>query len=102
MFKSNKWLHRFLTVSAALPLSDLIVGVENVTSVSVKVSLIRVFSFKSLSKISLDVEWVASFVPMWIICVSAFCEGLDVHGNLDGNFATRAEMLTLWSINFCI
>ena len=69
MFKSNKWPHRFLTVSAALPLSDLIVGVENVTSVSGKVSLIRVFSFKSLSKIYLDVEWVASFVPMWkMIC----------------------------------
>ena len=53
MFKSNKWPHRFLTVSAALPLSDLIVGVENVTSVSGKVSLIRVFSFRSVSKISL-------------------------------------------------
>ena len=56
MFKSNKWPHRFLTVSAALPLSDLIVGAENVTSVSGKVSLMRVFSFKSLSKIYLDVE----------------------------------------------
>ena len=55
MFKSNKWPHRFLTVSAALPLSDLIVGVENVTSVSGKVSLIRVFSFRSLVKISVDV-----------------------------------------------
>ena len=38
MFQSNKWLHGFVTVSAALPLSDLIVGVENVTSVSGKVS----------------------------------------------------------------
>ena len=46
MFKSNKWPYRFLTVSATLPLSDLIVDVENVTSVSGKVSLIRVFSFK--------------------------------------------------------
>ena len=36
MFKSNKWSHRFVTVSAALPLSDLIVGVENITSVQVK------------------------------------------------------------------
>ena len=64
MFKSNKWSHRFLTVSAALPLSDLIVGVENVTSVSGKVSLIRVFSFRSLSKIYQDVKRVASFIPM--------------------------------------
>ena len=64
MFKSNKWPHRFLTLSAALPLSGLIVGVENVTSVSGKVFLIRVSSFKSLFKISLDVEWVASFLPM--------------------------------------
>ena len=59
MFKSNKWSHRFPTISAALPLSDLIVGVENVTFVSGKVSLIKVFSCRSLSKISLDVEWVA-------------------------------------------
>ena len=36
------WAHRFLTVSAILPLSDLIVGAENVTSVSGKLSLIRV------------------------------------------------------------
>ena len=42
MFKSNKWSHKFLTVSA-LSLSDLIVGVENVTSVSGKVSLTRKF-----------------------------------------------------------
>ena len=42
VFKSDKWSHRFLTVSAVLPLSDLIVGVENVTSVSSKVSLRRV------------------------------------------------------------
>ena len=55
MFKSNKWLHRFLTVSVALSLSDLLDGVENVTSVSGKVSLIRVFSFRSASKISLDI-----------------------------------------------
>ena len=36
---------KFLTVSAALPLSGLIVGVGYVTSVPGKVSLIRVFSF---------------------------------------------------------
>ena len=69
MFKSNKCSRRFLTVSAALPLSDLIVGAENVSSVSAKVSLIKVLSFRSLSKVSLDVERVASFVPMWtMIC----------------------------------
>ena len=66
MFKSNKWSHRFLTVSAALPLSDLIVGNEKVTSVLGKVSLIRVFSSRSLSKIFLDVERVASFVPSYM------------------------------------
>ena len=65
MCKSNKWLSRFLTVSVALRLPDLIVGLENITSVLGKVSLIRVFCFRSLSKISLDVERVASFVPMW-------------------------------------
>ena len=84
ILKSNKWSHRFLTVSAALPLSDLIVGVENVTSISGKVSLIRVFSFRSLSKISLDVERVASFVPMWtMMCFGFFYKGLDVHENWD-------------------
>ena len=72
MFEFNRWSHRFLTVSAALPLSDLIIGVENVTSVSGKVSLIIVFSFKILSKISLDVEWVASFVPTWIMMCFGF------------------------------
>ena len=57
MFKSNNCLHRFLTVSVTLPLSDVIVGVGViVTSVSSKVSLIRVFSFRNLSKVSLDVE----------------------------------------------
>ena len=40
MFKSNNWSQRLLTVRAALRLSDLIVGVENVTSVSDKVSSI--------------------------------------------------------------
>ena len=62
----------FLTVSAALPLSDRVVGVGNATSVSGKVSLIRVFSFKSLSETSLDVEWVASFIPMWIMMCFGF------------------------------
>ena len=64
MFKSNKWSHRFLTVSAALPLSHYLVDAENVPSVSGKVSLIRVFSFRSLSKIYQDVKRVASFIPM--------------------------------------
>ena len=36
MFEPNICSHRFLTVSAALPLSDVIVNVENVTSVSGK------------------------------------------------------------------
>ena len=34
IFKSNRGSNTFLTVSAALPLSDLIVGAENVTPVS--------------------------------------------------------------------
>ena len=64
MFKSTKGSHKFLNVSAALPLSDLIiVGVENITTVSGNVTL-RVFSFRSLYKISLDVELEASFVTM--------------------------------------
>ena len=72
MFKPNKWSHRFLTVGAALRLSDLIVGVENVASVSGKASLIRVFGFRTLDKIFLDVERVASFVPMRIMVCFGF------------------------------
>ena len=74
MFKFDKWSHRFLTVRVVLPLSDLIVGVENITSVSGKVSLIRVFSFSKnrFSEISLDVERVASFVPMWTMMCFCF------------------------------
>ena len=72
MFMSIKWSHRFLTVSAALPLSDLTDGVKNVTSVSSKVSLIRVFRFRSFSKFSLDVERVASFVLMWTMMCFGF------------------------------
>ena len=64
MFKSIKWAHKFLTVSATLPLSDLTVVVENVTPVSGNVYLIRLLSFRSSFKISRDIERVASFVPM--------------------------------------
>ena len=39
IFNSTKWLHKFVTVSVALPLSDLIVGIENVTPVSDNFSL---------------------------------------------------------------
>ena len=64
IFNSTKWLHKFLTVSVALPLSDLIVGIENVTPVSDKFSFIKSFrSFRSYSKICLDLEQVASFFP---------------------------------------
>ena len=51
MFKYIKYI-KFLTVSTAL--SDLTIGVENVKTVSGNVSL-RVPSFISLTKISLDV-----------------------------------------------
>ena len=64
MFKSARWLHKLLTVSAASPLSDLIISVKNVRFFSDNVSLIRVFSLRSLCKTFQDVERVASFVPM--------------------------------------
>ena len=31
MFKSTKWSHKFLTINAAISLSNLIFGAENVT-----------------------------------------------------------------------
>ena len=52
MFKSTNWSRRFLTIRDALPLIDG--SDENVTSLLRKVSLIKVFIFRSLSKISLD------------------------------------------------
>lgn len=61
MFKSTKWSYKCLTVSAAFPSYSLIVDVENVTPVSGNVSLIRLFSFRSLFKISRDIERVVSF-----------------------------------------
>ena len=64
MFKATKWSHKVITVSAALPSSNFVVGVENATPVSWNLSLIRVFRFRVLSRISPDVEVVASFVPM--------------------------------------
>ena len=77
MFRSNKWSHGFLIVSAALPASGLIVGIENVTSVSGKVFLIGVFSVRSLSKISLNVEQVVSFVPMWAMKCFGFLRRIE-------------------------
>ena len=62
MFKSTRWSHRFLTVSAALPLPDLTVGVENVTSVSVKDSL-RVKVPEVCPKFPLELnEWYHLFL----------------------------------------
>ena len=82
MFRSTKWSHGVLTVSAAIPLADLIISVKNVTSVSGKVSLIKPFSYGSLSKTSLDVERLALFVSMWtMIYFGFFCKGLDLHDN---------------------
>ena len=91
MFKSNKCSLRFLTVSAALPLSDLIVGAENVTFVSAKVFLIKVVSFRSLSKISLDVERVASFVPMWTMTCFGFFTKDIMHMITEINHSSSEE-----------
>ena len=62
----RKWSHKFVAVSAALPLSDLIVGVENVTPDSGNTTLRRVFSLRNLSKISVDVELGASFTVIYV------------------------------------
>ena len=48
MCKSTKCSHKFLTVITALPLSNFIAGVENVTPVS-GVFLLRAFSLRNLS-----------------------------------------------------
>ena len=72
MFKSTKWSHGVLTVTAAIPLADLIISVKNATSVSGKVSLIKPFSYRGLSKTSLDAERLALFVSMWTMIYFVF------------------------------
>ena len=88
---SNSVSHKFLTVSVVLPLSDLIVRLENVTPISGNVSLIRAFSWRSLFKISQDAERVPSFFPMWIMMYFGFlqrigCTSLRSFTIAPGNF----------------
>ena len=77
MFKSNKCSHKFLAVGAAWPLSELVVSVENATSVLGKISLKRVFSLRSLSN-----GWHHwSLCGQW--CDTVFCQGPNIHHNWD-------------------
>ena len=71
---STRLYHRFFTVTVALSLFNLILGVENVTSALGNVSLIRVFSLRNLSKTSLYVERVTSFVRVRIMMFQLFAK----------------------------
>ena len=59
----KRWFVNCLTVTFALALSDRIVGVENMVWHWEHFSLMKVFSFSSLFKISLEVQDSALFVP---------------------------------------
>ena len=67
IFSCKRWFVKWETVRASFLLSVRIVGVDNQTSQSGLISLAIDFKFKSLFKISLDVDYDASFVPTWII-----------------------------------
>ena len=67
MLSCRRWLVNCLTVKFALALSDRIVGVEKMVWHWWHFSLMKVFSFSSLSKISLEVQDSALFAPTWKI-----------------------------------
>ena len=67
IFSCKRWFVKWETVRATFPLSVRMVSVDNQTSQSRLISLAMDFKFKSLFKISLDVDHDASFVPTWII-----------------------------------
>ena len=67
IFKFIRWLVNCLSVSAALPWSDLSVGVEVVIFASGNFTWMKDFNWSNLFKISLDVDLTASLVPAWII-----------------------------------
>ena len=67
IFSCKKWIVKWETIRASFPLSIRMVGVDNQTSQSGLISLPMDYKFKSLFKISLDVDDGASFVPTWII-----------------------------------
>ena len=81
IFRFIRWLVDCFTVSAALPLSDLTVGVEIVISASGNFSWMKNFNWSNLFKIYLDVNLTASLVSAWInkylscirMIVSAWC-----------------------------
>ena len=99
IFKFTRWLVNCLTVSAALPLSDLSVGVEIVIFASCNFSWMKDFNWSNLFKISLDVNLIASLVPASIIkyfgCFriigSAWCRKSSTVA--PGNFLTLNDRL---------
>ena len=63
----KRWFVNCFPVKFALALSDRIVGVEKMVWHWGHFSLIKVFSFSSLSKVSLEVQDLALFVQTWRI-----------------------------------
>ena len=64
IFRFIRCLVNCLIGSAALPLSDLSVGVENIISASGNFSWVNDFNWSNLFKISLDINLTASLVPV--------------------------------------
>ena len=65
--KFIRWLVNCLTVSTALPFSDLSVGLEILNSVSGEFSWMKDYNWNNLFKLSLDVNLTVSLIPGWII-----------------------------------
>ena len=74
----KRWFVNCLTVKFALALSDSIVGVEKMVWHWGQFSLMKVFSFSSLSRISLEVQASASFVPTWRIKWQGFLSSIGI------------------------
>ena len=67
VFNWGRCFVSWFTVNPAFPWSDLTVGVEIITLQCGTCSLTFFFKFSNWSKISLELNLLASFVPTWII-----------------------------------
>ena len=73
----KRWLVNCLTAKFVLALADRIVAVERMVWYWGHFSLMKVFSFSNLSKISLEVQDSVLFVPTWRIKRRGFLSSID-------------------------
>ena len=73
----KKWFINCLNVKFALTLSDRIVWVEKMVWNWGHFSLMKVFSFSNLSKISIEAQDSALFLPTWTIKRQGFLSSIS-------------------------